>query len=200
MRIIVAITGASGALYSQRLLQVLTDHNDVSEVAVLISEYGRALLHHELDVNLDLRHPDLTALGINADKCICFHGGDLFVPVASGSAQYNAMVICPCSMNTLAKVASGISDDLISRAAQVTLKESRPLVLVPRETPLSLIHLRNMVTVTEAGGRIVDANPGFYQHPHTVDDMVDFVVQRIFDQISINVNLVPRWDVNEVLE
>lgn len=194
MKIIVAVTGASGALYAQRLLQVLTQSEQVSQVAFIMSEQGRMLFYHELGVNLNMRKPDLSVLGINMSKVTPFHFKDLTAPPSSGSARYNAMVIIPCSTHTLAKVAQGHADDLIARAAQVMLKERRKLILVTRETPLSLVTLRNMVSVTEAGAIIVDANPGFYHHPKTVQELVDFIVQRVCDQLGVDVELVPRWE------
>jgi len=130
MRIIIAVTGASGALYAQRLLQVLTQSEQVREIAFIMSEQGRMLFVHELGVNLSLRRPDLSLLGINTNKIVPFHPKDLTAPPASGSARYDAMVIIPCSAHTLAKVAHGLADDLIGRAAQVMLKERRKLILV----------------------------------------------------------------------
>ncbi|GBC98538.1 Flavin prenyltransferase UbiX [bacterium HR17] len=194
MRVIVAVTGASGALYAQRLLHILAQHEKVAEIAFVMSEQGRMLFAHELGVNLSHHNPDLAALGIDPAKVRPFHPKDLTAPPASGSARYDGMVIVPCSTHTLAKVAGGFADDLIGRAAQVMLKERRKLVLVTRETPLSLITLRNMVTVTEAGAVIVDANPGFYTLPRTVQDLVDFVVQRVCDQLGLEVSLLPRWE------
>lgn len=194
MRIIIAVTGASGALYAQRLLQVLTQSEQVREIAFIMSEQGRMLFVHELGVNLSLRRPDLSLLGINTNKIVPFHPKDLTAPPASGSARYDAMVIIPCSAHTLAKVAHGLADDLIGRAAQVILKERRKLILVTRETPLSVITLRNMLTAAEAGAIIVDANPGFYHHPTTVQELVDFIVQRVCDHLGVTVELVPRWE------
>ncbi len=194
MRIIVAVTGASGALYAQRLLQVLAQSEQVREIAFIMSEQGRMLFAHELGVNLSLRHPDLSLLGINTTKVVSFHPKDLTAPPASGSARYDAMVIIPCSAHTLAKVAHGLADDLIGRAAQVMLKERRKLILVTRETPLSVITLRNMLVAAEAGAIIVDANPGFYHLPTTVQELVDFIVQRVCDHLGVTVELVPRWE------
>jgi 4-hydroxy-3-polyprenylbenzoate decarboxylase len=194
MRVIVAVTGASGALYAQRLLQVLAQSEQVREIVFIMSEHGRMLFAHELGVNLILRRPDLSLLGINTTKVVFFHPKDLTAPPASGSARYDAMVIIPCSAHTLAKVAHGLADDLIGRAAQVMLKERRKLILVTRETPLSVITLRNMLTAAEAGAIIVDANPGFYHLPTTVQELVDFVVQRVCDHLGITVELVPRWE------
>lgn len=194
MRVIVAVTGASGALYAQRLLQVLAQSEQVREIVFIMSEHGRMLFAHELGVNLILRRPDLSLLGINTTKVVLFHPKDLTAPPASGSARYDAMVIIPCSAHTLAKVAHGLADDLIGRAAQVMLKERRKLILVTRETPLSVITLRNMLTAAEAGAIIVDANPGFYHLPTTVQELVDFVVQRVCDHLGITVELVPRWE------
>jgi len=197
MKVIVAVTGASGALYAQRLLQVLSQHELVSEIAFIMSEQGRMLFAHELGVNLNLKNPDLSLIGVSMDKIVPFHPKDLAAPPSSGSARYEGMVIIPCSTNTLAKVAHGLADDLISRAAHVMLKERRRLILVTRETPLSLITLRNMLAAAEAGATIVDANPGFYHHPKTVQDLVDFVVQRVCDHLALPVELVPRWELPE---
>jgi len=194
MRIIIAVTGASGALYAQRLLQVLAQSEQVKEIAFIMSEQGRMLFAHELGVNLSLRRPDLSLLGLSTTKIVPFHPKDLTAPPASGSARYDAMVIIPCSAHTLAKVAHGLADDLIGRAAHVMLKERRKLILVPRETPLSVITLRNMLAAAEAGAIIVDANPGFYHLPTTVQELVDFVVQRVCDHLGITVELVPRWE------
>lgn len=194
MRIIVAVTGASGALYAQRLLQVLAQSEQVKEIAFIVSEQGRMLFAHELGINLNLRRPDLSLLEISTTKIVSFHPKDLTAPPASGSARYDAMVIIPCSAHTLAKVAHGFADDLIGRAAQVMLKERRKLILVPRETPLSIITLRNMLAAAEAGVTIVDANPGFYHHPKTVQELVDFIVQRVCDHLGVSVELVSRWE------
>jgi 4-hydroxy-3-polyprenylbenzoate decarboxylase len=194
MRFIVAVTGASGALYAQRLLQVLAQSEQVREIAFIMSEQGRMLFAHELGVNLSLRRPDLSLLGINTTKVVPFHPKDLTAPPASGSARYDAMVIVPCSAHTLAKVAHGLADDLIGRAAQVMLKERRKLILVTRETPLSVITLRNMLIAAEAGAIIVDANPGFYHLPTTVQELVDFIVQRVCDHLGVTVELAPRWE------
>jgi 4-hydroxy-3-polyprenylbenzoate decarboxylase len=194
MRIIIAVTGASGALYAQRLLQVLAQSEQVREIAFIMSEQGRMLFAHELGVNLSLRRPDLSLLGINTTKVVPFHPKDLTAPPASGSARYDAMVIIPCSAHTLAKVAHGLADDLIGRAAQVMFKERRKLILVTRETPLSVITLRNMLVAAEAGAIIVDANPGFYHLPTTVQELVDFIVQRVCDHLGVTVELVPRWE------
>lgn len=155
------------------------------------------LFAHELGVNLSLKNPDLSMLGVSMDKIVAFHPKDLAAPPSSGSVRYDSMVIIPCSTNTLAKIAHGLASDLISRAAHVMLKERKRLILVTRETPLSLITLRNMVTVVEAGAIIVDANPGFYHHPKTVQDLVDFVVQRVCDHLGLSVELVPRWELPE---
>jgi 4-hydroxy-3-polyprenylbenzoate decarboxylase len=194
MRVIVAVTGASGALYAQRLLQALAQSEQVREIAFIMSEQGRMLFAHELGVNLSLRHPDLSLLGINTTKVVPFHPKDLTAPPASGSARYDAMVIIPCSAHTLAKVAHGLADDLVGRAAQVMLKERRKLILVTRETPLSVITLRNMLVAAEAGAIILDANPGFYYLPTTVQELVDFIVQRVCDHLGVTVELVPRWE------
>ena len=131
--------------------------------------------------------------GARPGQLIAFGREEWFAPVASGSNPPDAMVVCPCSMGTLAAIAQGMSDNLIERAADVMLKESRKLVLVPRETPLSAIHLENMLRLARAGAVVLPANPGFYHHPRRVEDLVDFVVARVLDQLRIAHALMPRW-------
>lgn len=192
MRIVLAITGASGMAYALRLLDLLRTKE--VEVHLLISQPACNILAEEAGrcVNLDdFRVPDL--LDADMPNLRFFRSDDFTAPCASGSACYDAMVVVPCSMGTLGRIASGASTDLISRAADVFLKERRKLILVPRETPLSLIHLRNMGTVTEAGAIVLPACPGFYHKPTTVADLVDFIVARLLDHLGIEHDLVPRW-------
>jgi 4-hydroxy-3-polyprenylbenzoate decarboxylase len=132
-------------------------------------------------------------VAVDAEKLVVFGRDEWFAPVASGSNPPDAMVVCPCSMGTLAAIAQGLADNLIERAADVVLKEGRKLVLVPRETPLSVIHLENMLRLARAGTIILPPSPGFYQHPQTVADLVDFVVARILDQLAIPHALLQRW-------
>ncbi|QVL32796.1 UbiX family flavin prenyltransferase [Telmatocola sphagniphila] len=195
--LVVAITGASGSPYSVRLLEVLlkagkTVHLTVSPAAVevLEAEAGR---------KLDLNHFSAEALlgpvaKIVPQANLHYHNFRNFqAGIASGSFITGGMVICPCSMGTLAAIAHGISENLIHRAAEVHLKEKRKLILVPRETPLSLVALRNMVAVAEAGAVVLPAMPAYYTQPQTVADMVDFVVGRIADQLGVEHRLFSRW-------
>lgn len=189
-----ALTGASGADYGLRLLECLLAAD--CRVSLMLTQAARIVLKQERDLNLPA---DNAAL---ADWVRARHPGghivvygekEWFSPLASGSNTADAMVVCPCSMGTLAAIAHGLSDNLIERAADVMLKERRPLVLVPRETPFSLIHLRNMTGLAEAGAVILPANPGFYHRPASVTAVVDFVVARILDQIGVAQTIMPRW-------
>ena len=182
-RLIVAITGATGAVYGVRLLQVLRENPDI-ETHLMISDAGVLNLHQELD----LGRKEAEAL---AD--VVHNVRDIGASIASGSFQSQGMVVAPCSMKTLAAVAHGLSDNLISRAADVVLKERRRLVLMVRETPLNLAHLRNMTAVTEMGGIIFPPVPGFYQRPKTIEEMVDHTVGRVLDLFAIPHALTPRW-------
>ena len=187
--LVLGLTGASGARYAVRLLEVLANHR--VPVWLIVSEHGLRLLRDECGIkSLDgLRE----ATGGDWASITLFPDEDRGALPASGSQRTAGMVICPCSMGTVAAVAMGTSRSLVERAADVTLKERRRLVLVPRETPLSLVHLRNLVTVTEAGAVVLPAAPGFYHRPTKVSELVDFVVQRILDQLDIDITVAPRW-------
>lgn len=182
-RLIIAITGATGSVYGVRLLQVLQANPDV-ETHLLISEAGVLNLHQELD----MKRKDVEAF---AD--VVHHVRDVGASIASGSFQSDGMVIAPCSMKTLASVAHGMSDNLITRAADVVLKERRRLVLMVRETPFNLAHLRNMTAVTEMGGIVFPPLPGFYHRPQSIQEMVDHTVGRVLDLFSLQHALTPRW-------
>jgi len=182
-RLVVAITGASGALYGVRLLEALRSLEDV-ETHLMISDAGVLSMHHELD----LKRKDVEAL---AD--IVHNARDVGACIASGSFQSEGMVIAPCSMKTLASVAHGLSDNLISRAADVMLKERRRCVLMVRETPFNLAHLRNMTAVTEMGGIIFPPLPALYHRPESIIDMVDHTVARVLDLFQITHAIAPRW-------
>lgn len=182
-RVIVAITGATGAVYGVRLLQVLGAVADV-ETHLLISPAGVMNLQHELDIG----KAETEAL---AD--VVHNVRDIGATIASGSFRAQAMVIAPCSMRTLAAIAHGLSDNLITRAADVTLKERRKLVLMVRETPLNLAHLRNMTAVTEMGGIVFPPVPGFYQKPDTIAQLVDHTIGRVLDLIDVPQTLAPSW-------
>ena len=190
--IVVGITGASGAPYAVRLLQQLTAaHRSVS---LIVSKYGMRLLDTEVGIgSMDALRE---AVGKTAwDSCVESYGNDdRGAPPASGSSLTAGMIICPCSMGTLSAIAVGASRSLIERAADVTLKERRKLILVPRETPLSAIHLGNMLRLTRAGAVVMPASPGFYHRPSQVSDLVDFVVARMLDHLGVEQSLVKRWD------
>lgn len=187
---VVAITGASGAPYAVRLLEVLA-RNRVP-LQLIISNHGWRLLGHEVGINSE---PDLReATGRDWSTITVYDNADRGAQPASGSARSAGMVICPCSMGTVAAVAHGTSRSLVERAADVVLKERRKLIIVPRETPLSLVHLRNLTALTEAGATVIPAAPGFYHRPAKVTDLVDFIVQRVLDQMGVDVQLVRRWE------
>jgi len=186
--LILAITGASGAPYAVRLLDALARHR--VPTWLLISTHGWRLLAEECGIK------DEAALRKATGEWDCvrlFNDADRGAQPASGSVKTLGMVVCPCSMGTMAAIAQGTSRSLIERAADVTLKERRKLVLVPRETPLSLVHLRNMTLAAEAGAVILPAAPGFYQRPKQISELVDFIVQRIVDHFGLEIKLVPSW-------
>lgn len=187
--IVLAITGASGAPYAVRLLEVLARHQ--VPLWLIVSGHGQRLLEHEC--GLASLEQLQAATGGDWSSVRVFPDDDRGALPASGSQRTAGMAICPCSMGTVAAVAAGTSRSLIERAADVTLKERRTLILVPRETPLSLIHLRNLVTVTEAGATVIPAAPGFYHRPTKVSDLVDFVVQRVLDQLAVDIAVTGRW-------
>lgn len=191
-KIVVALTGASGAPYGVRLLQALVEED--CQVHLTISKAAATVLKHEMDIDVDLRDFSLEPIiGRQAEQIHYHHYDDISAPIASGTFPIDAMVIIPCSMSTLAGVASGLGNNLILRAADVTLKEGRKLVLVPRETPVGTIALENMVRVSRAGGCILPAMPGFYQGPQAVADMIDFVVGKVLDQLQVRHDLFRRW-------
>ncbi len=192
--IVVGITGASGAPYAVRLMQQLVAaHRPVS---LIVSKYGLRLLDAESGIgSIDAFRE---AVGKHDwDSCVrTFSNEDRGAPPASGSALTAGMIVCPCSMGTLSAIAVGASRSLIERAADVTLKERRKLILVPRETPLSAIHLGNMLRLARAGVVVMPAAPGFYHRPKQVSDLVDFVVARMLDQLGLEQKLVERWEGN----
>jgi flavin prenyltransferase len=187
--IVVALTGASGAPYAVRLLELLA-RNRVP-VWLIVSSHGWRLLREECGIGDE---PALRkATGGDWSSITVFPDDDRGARPASGSTRTSGMVICPCSMGTVAAIAGGASRSLIERAADVVLKERRKLVLVPRETPLSLIHLRNLVTVTEAGAVVIPAAPGFYHRPTQIAELIDFIVQRVLDQLGVELEVAKRW-------
>lgn len=188
--LVFAITGASGAPYAVRLLEVLARHR--VPVELIVSSHGWRLLETEVGIadEAALR----SATGNDWQSIALFPDNDRGAACASGSHRTLGMIVCPCSMGTVAAIAAGTSRSLVERTADVMLKERRKLVLVPRETPLSLVHLRNLTALTEAGAVILPAAPGFYHRPASVNDLIDFVVQRILDQFELDIPLVPRWN------
>ncbi|KAF3998789.1 UbiX family flavin prenyltransferase [Glaciimonas immobilis] len=182
-RLIVAITGATGVAYGVRLLQFMREMPEI-ESHLLISDAGVLNLHQELD----MRRKEVEAL---AD--VSYNVRDVGASIASGSFQSDGMIVAPCSMKTLAAVANGLSDNLITRAADVVLKERRRLTLMVRETPFNLAHLRNMTSVTEMGGIIFPPLPGFYHRPKSINEMIDHTVGRVLDLYGITHTLTPRW-------
>lgn len=194
--IVLAITGASGLVYGQRLLQVLLDSQ--LEVHLTISDSARVVAKHELNLTLDLEQFEISQLlpgRVPDGKLFYHHYKDFMTPIASGSFKTRGMIVCPCSGGTMSGIATASSRNLIQRAADVHLKENRPLVLVPREAPLSLIQIDNMRTACAAGATILPASPGFYQETGAVSDLVGFIVARILDQFDIEHDLVGRWGV-----
>src|SRR5213083_2116614 len=192
MHVFLGITGASGAPYAARLLDALSAAD--CEIGVCASAAAVEVVATELYGNPRLsRDETLTRLLEHAPHATLYDQNDWKAPYASGSAQVDAYVICPCSMGTLGTIASGAMTNLIHRAASVALKEERKLVLMPRETPLSLIHLRNLLAVKEAGAPVLFLAPGFYHGAESVDDLVDFIVGRAVDLIGLDVEVTKRW-------
>ena len=186
---VLAITGASGAPYAVRLLEVLAAAR--VPVWLIVSAHGMRLLQEECEIGslaaLESATGGWSTVTVHTDQ-------DRGALPASGSQRTAGMVICPCSMGTLSAVAHGSSRSLIERAADVTLKEGRKLILVPRETPLSLVHLRNMTACAEAGATVLPAAPGFYHRPAEVGELVDFIVQRVLDQLGLDLDITRRWE------
>ena len=192
----VAITGASGAPYAIRFLEEASRH--YREIYVMLSDQALQVISLETDRAVNARSLSAeTLLGHSCPALRFLDKKDYFSPPASGSFRHDGMVIVPCSMGTAGRIANGISDDLVTRAADVCLKERRKLILVPREMPWNLIHLRNMTQLAEAGATILPAAPGFYHKPQTISDLVDHVVGRILQQLGIEQTLVPQWQFTE---
>lgn len=187
--IVMAISGASGAPYAVRLLEVLATRR--VPVWLVVTSHGLRLLEAECGIS-DLAGLQRATGGDWASVTV-FPDTDRGAKPASGSAKWAGMVICPCSMGTVSAIAHGSSRSLVERAADVALKERRKLVVVPRETPLSLVHLRNLTALTEAGGVVIPAAPGFYHRPAGIGDLVDFIVQRVLDQLGLEIEIAPRW-------
>jgi 4-hydroxy-3-polyprenylbenzoate decarboxylase len=180
MKLVIAMTGASGSIYTQRLL----DNLDAHDVHFISTKHAREV------AQLELPKGELKI----SPRVIRYDENDsMFVPFVSGSAKFDAMVIIPASMGTIGRIAAGLSDSTVARAADVFLKERRQLILVPREAPYNLIHLRNMATLTEAGATIIPASPSFYTKPKTIAELVDTIIARVLDHLGVEHRLVKRW-------
>ena len=194
--IVLGISGASGMIYAVRSLKFLLNNN--YNVDVVASKAAMMVWQSENNIAIpsNLRSQEQfwrDRSEAQDGKLVCHQWGDVGATIASGSFRTLGMLVIPCSMATVAKIAHGLSSDLLERAADVHLKEGRRLVIVPRETPFSLIHLRNLTTLAEAGARIVPAIPAWYHHPQTIEDLVDFVIARALDQLDIEADLIQRW-------
>jgi 4-hydroxy-3-polyprenylbenzoate decarboxylase len=193
--LVLALTGASGSIYGVRLCRALLDAG--CRVTLLLTPTGAAVLKEEC--GLDWRGDEATVTAAvqayyGERERLAYHGADnLFAAVASGSSTADAMVVCPCSMGSLGRIAAGLSSTLLERVADVILKEGRTLLLVPRETPLSAIHLENMLKLARLGVRLVPPMPAFYHHPQSLEDLVDFVVGKVLDQLGVEHRLYKRW-------
>ncbi|HNP26138.1 MAG TPA: flavin prenyltransferase UbiX [Nitrosomonas sp.] len=194
--ITLAFTGASGMPYGMRLLETLLQHGQ--HVYLLYSKVAQIVAQQEMNITLPSQPKEAEIFfnhffNTSTGQLQVFGREAWFSPVASGTNPADAMVVCPCTMGTLAAIAAGMSENLIERAADVMLKEKRQLILVPRETPFSAIHLENMLKLSRCGAIILPANPGFYHHPDTIQDLVDFIVARILDHLKLEQKLMPRW-------
>ena len=193
--IVVGISGASGAIYGVRLIKALIETQ--VEVMVILSDGGKGVLFHEMRMDPEQPFSDvLLASGVGPDaldRVTVLSQHQMASETASGSFLHSGMVVCPCSMKSLSAIAAGYADNLLTRSADVCLKERRPLVVVPRETPFNLIHLENMAAITRAGGVILPPSPSFYSFPATLEALVDTVVARILDHLKIEHDLIPRW-------
>lgn len=194
--ITLALTGASGMPYGIRLLEMLL--REGKQVYLLYSKVAQIVAQQEMNLALPSSAKETETFfnrlyQVPDGQLRVFGREEWFAPVASGSNPADAMVICPCTMGTMAAVAAGLSQNLIERAADVMLKEHRPLIIVPRETPFSVIHLENMLKLARSGAVILPANPGFYHHPQAVQDLVDFVAARILDHLGVKHDLIARW-------
>ncbi|MCS6829271.1 MAG: flavin prenyltransferase UbiX [Armatimonadota bacterium] len=195
-KLVVGITGASGAIYAVRFLLHAAQHFE--QLLVIASQHALSVARAEL--GLDIQPDNLCAqslLGKPYPNIVFLDPKDYFTPPASGSFRHDGMVIIPCSMGTAGRIAHGVSDDLLTRAADVCLKERRKLILVVRETPLNLVHLRTLTTLTEAGAIVLPASPAFYHHPRTVEELVDTVVARVLQQLGIEQRIMPQWQTEE---
>ncbi len=191
-RLVVGVTGASGAIYAQRFLRIAAKHFE--EIYVTISTQAVDVALTEMGVVINRQNFDTSSwLGESFGNIQLLNDKDYFTPPASGSFRHDGMVIVPCSMGTAGRIANGVSSDLVTRAADVCLKEGRKLILVPREMPWNLIHLRNMTALAEAGATIMPASPAWYQKPKSLEDLADTVVARILQQLGVDHDLMKEW-------
>ncbi|EKY23253.1 UbiX family flavin prenyltransferase [Clostridium celatum] len=188
-KIVVGITGASGSVYGKRLIEVLAEKG--FKLSVIATDKGKQVFNYELSLEIDSFVKELNEKYKNIKL---EDNNNLFAGVASGSHGFDAVIIVPCSMGTLAEISYGLSRNLLSRAADVALKENKKLILVPRETPLNTIHLENMYRLSKVGATIIPAMPGFYNHPESIDDLVNFQVGKILNYLNIDNNLFERWE------
>ena len=188
-KIVVGITGASGSIYAKRMIEVLVEQGIL--VHVIATDTGKKVFNYELSLNLESW---ITEMQQQYSNVKLEDNHNLFAGVASGSYGFDAVIILPCSMGTMAEISHGLSSNLLCRAADVALKESRPLIIVPRETPLNTIHLENMCRLSKVGATIIPAMPGFYHHPQTMDDLINFVVGKILSYLKIEHELFKTWE------
>ena len=188
-KIVVGITGASGSIYAKRMIEVLVSQ-DIT-VHVISTDTGKKVFHYEIGIKLESWISELqkTYPHVKLED-----NQNLFAGVASGSYGFDAVIILPCSMGTMAEISHGLSSNLLCRAADVALKESRDLIIVPRETPLNTIHLENMCHLSKVGAKIIPAMPGFYHHPQTMDDLINFVVGKVLSYLKIEHQLFKTWE------
>ena len=186
-KIVVGITGASGSIYAKRLIEELAKHDFI--VHVIATDKGKQVFKYELSLDLKLWISELNYPNVKLED-----NQNLFAGVASGSHGFDAVIVMPCSMGTLAEISHGLSRNLLCRAADVALKEGRKLIIVPRETPFNTIHLENMCRLSKVGATIIPAMPGFYHHPQTLEDLVDFVVGKVLSYLNIEHQLFNKWE------
>lgn len=192
-KVLVAVTGASGSLYAEKLILELLPR--VSRVYLLASETGRSVVPYELPISSPLNLMLKGKYdGAFSDKIRVFSNDDFYAPVASGSSVPDAMVVTPCSMGTLARIRAGVSQTLLERAADVVMKESRSLILCPRESPLSVLHLENMLALARMGVKMIPLAPPFYQHPQTIEDLIDFMTGKVLEALGLKHELYKQWN------
>jgi len=194
-KLVIGITGASGACYAAGLIRFLSARGD--EINIIFSEPAKIVWQEELNIDIrsgkSIQRTVIEKLGIDGKRVTVLENNDFTAQICSGSHSPAAMVVIPCSMGTLGRIATGVSQNLIERAADVVLKEGKKLIVVPRETPLNRIHLKNMLHINEAGGIILPAMPAFYHHPKDLKEAIDFVIGKVLDQLEISNNLYQRW-------